>query len=283
LVLPILIALIASFVVLGTALAATIDPAARTVITPRFELHFSATNPEEISYLSWNGSANLTNTGVNDCGDPLEYFGNSWSSPDSGDFVSLVGWGQAGTWGVRGSNAVVVNSVSESSSGCFGALDIPVETNYRFWDHGPAADRIQVRRTFDFRSIALTQDFRPFMPRLYPSDGFSQVWHPNASGTSLLLEDPSLCELGCQVADWDNTWFAIHNPTTDSGLIVRRDLSSYDADLWVDQDGASFTNATGALLIAPAGGFTERLTEVQFLCFYDSSSWSPSLSLPPGC
>ncbi|GAB4479722.1 MAG: hypothetical protein Kow00124_25700 [Anaerolineae bacterium] len=277
------LALAASLLLTGAVLAATIDSTNRTVSTSTLFIDFSDTNPEEISFISWNGSANLTATGVTHCGDPLEYFGNSWAAPDSAAFVSLVGWGQLGTWSSPNSKTVQIDSSSASASGCYGSLDIPVETRYRFWDRGPTANRIRVHRTFDFRMTALARDFRPYIPRLYPLDGFTEVYHPDASGTTLVTETPALCPFGCQVSDWDDTWFAVHNPTTGVGLIVRHAPSPYDVDLWVDEDGASYTNATGVLLLQPAGGFTDRVTDVQFLCFYDSTIWTPSLTLPPGC
>ena len=104
--------------------------------------------------------------------------------------------------------------------------------------------------------------------------------HPDASGTILVTEDTSLCEFGCQVTDWDQTWFAIHDPSTGNGEIVRP-RSSTPSALWVDQDSASFTNASSVLLLQPAGGFTGNVSETEFLCFYNSSIWTPSTALPP--
>jgi len=276
----------AALLIVGTALAASIDTTARTVTTPAFEIQFSPTNPEEISSISWNGSPNLTNTGQTACGDPLEYFGNAWAARDDvtvEPFVSVVGWGQTGTFGSRGRSRVVIDSVSDSASGCFGAADVPVETSYHFWDHGPAVNRIQVQRKFDFRGAPFAPDLRAYIPRLYPHGSYTTVYHPDSSGTTLLTELSADCELGCRVSDWDNSWFAVHSPTTGQGMIVRHAASAYDVELWVDQDGASETSATGVVLIAPPGGFTGRVSETEFLCFYDSSTWTPSLTLPPGC
>lgn len=282
----VLAVLIAALTIVGTALAASIDTTTRTVNTPTLNLDFSDTNPEELSYISWNGSPNLTNTGVivrPFCTDTLEYFGNAWAGPDGSNFVSLVGWGQTGNWDSKGSSKVTIDSVSESASGCFGALDIPIDTDYQFWDHGPVVNRLKVQRKFHFGGTPFTQNFRPYIPRMYPRDQYIEVYHPDASGTSLLTQNPASCEFGCQVSDWDNSWYAIHNPSTGQGLIVRHAASSYDADLWVEQDGESFTNATSTLLIQPAGGFTGTVSETQFMCFYDSTTWTPSLTLPPGC
>jgi hypothetical protein len=268
--------------VAGVAAAVTVDPIGRTVSSSAFAVQFSTTNPEEITSLSWNGSANLTATGVNLCGDPLEYFGNSWAAPDSGDFKSLVGWGQSGTFAATSKGASIA-SASESSSGCYGAIDIPITTKYHFWDSGPAANRIKVDRGFDFRGSGFNQDFRPYIPRLYPMDGFSQVYYPDATGTALLSTPSVACPFGCQIGDWNDSWFAMHDPLTGNGLIVRQAPTAFDTDLWVDEDAASFTNSTGVLILSPPGGFTDKVQTNTFLCFYDSGIWAPALTLPPGC
>ena len=266
-------------------LAATIDPINRTVTSAAFLVDWHATDPEEIVEIRWNGSANLTNTwqhpGCPDGGD-LEFFGNSWGTGEGEEdpFVSLVGWGTTGTWQGMGGNGVRIDS---SASGCFGTSGIPVQTRYRFWDNGPTANRIRVQRRFEFGSTSFERDFRPYVPRLYPRDQYAQVIHPDAAGTSLVTEVSADCEFGCRVTDWDGSWFAIHAPSSGRGLIVRHDSSAYSVALWVDQDAASFTSASSVLLLEPGGGFSGDVVDVQFLCFYDSSLWTPSLTLPPGC
>ena len=93
---------------------------------------------------------------------------------------------------------------------------------------------------------------------------------------------------------WDSKqgWFAIHNPGTLQGMVVSR-VPSTDpqgnpiaAQLWIDYDGpsGSNSNATSFLLMNPTAGFNGGLvTEVETLCFYDSSIWTPSLVPPPAC
>jgi len=281
---PILVTLLV-FLITGIVLAATIDPVNRTVTTSTLFVDWSETNPEEILDIRWSGSPNLTNhAAVSGCPDDLEYFGNSWVTQDEGtpDFVffSLVGWGTTGTWTSPNSNRVSAQSIS---TGCFGSAKVPIQTNYHFFDQGAPVNRIQVQRKFSFGSVPFAHDVRPYIPRLYPLTAYTQVLHLDASGTVLLTEDSTLCDFGCQVENWNDAWFAIHNPTTGQGLIVRRDPSANDVALWVDQDNTSFTNASSVLLLQPASGFTGQVTEVEFLCFYDSAVWTPSLTLPPGC
>ncbi len=80
----------------------------------------------------------------------------------------------------------------------------------------------------------------------------------------------------CRVSDWNGSWYAIHNPATGSGLIVRRGGGGPAADLWVDQDTASDSNASSVLLLAPQGA------EI-FVAQRGNGAFGPSLSLPPGC
>ena len=282
----IVVVTVLSLLAATTALAATIDPGTRTATAGNFVVRWSMSDPEEIVSLQWMGSPNLTNTAVNpNCpdGGDLEFFGNSWVSENEGtpsfNFASLVGWGSTGTWSPMSDKKLSIDSMS---SDCPGSADLPITTKYQFFEDGPTANRIKVQRQFGFGATPFTHDVRPYIPRLYPREDFTQVLHPDAAGTSLLTEDPSACEFGCEVTDWNQTWFAIHDPIAGVGEIVRRGTTSPSA-LWVDQDGASDTNSSSVLLLQPSGGFTGNVSETEFVCFYDSSIWTPSLTLPPGC
>jgi hypothetical protein len=282
----IVIVTVVALLAASSAVAATIDPSTRTATAGNFEVQWSMSDPEEIVSLSWMGSSNLTNTATNpNCpsGGDLEYFGNSWVSENEGTpsfvFSSLVGFGTTGTWTTNGTKKVGIES---SSSGCAASANLPISTDYQFFEGGPTANRIKVHRQIAFGSAPFAHDVRPYIPRLYPLSTYTEVLHPDASGASLISEDASSCEVGCEITDWDQTWFAIHDPTDGEGEIVRR-ASTSPAALWVDQDDASETNSSSVLLLQPPGGFTGNVTEVEFLCFYDSDSWTPSLTLPPGC
>ncbi len=275
-----LVALLAA----GTVFAATIDSANRTVTTDVFFVDRSETNPEEIVDIRWNGSPNLTRTAaIGGCPDDLEFFGNSWVSQDEGTpafvFRSIVGWGTTGEWKESGNTKVKIRS---SSEGCPASAAIPVKTDYHFFDRGRKVNTIEVRREFSFGKIPFAFDFRPYIPRLYPRDAFTEVVHPDATGTSLVTETAALCEFGCEVTDWDGGWFAIHDPSSGRGLIVKRKPSRFSVALWVDVDGASFANTSSVLLLQPSGGFTGKVVERESLCFYDSNIWVPSTVLP-GC
>ena len=282
----IVVVAVVSLLATSAALAATIDPGTRTATAGNFVVQWSLTDPEEIVSLSWMGSPNLTHTAPNaNCpsGGDLEYFGNSWVSENEGtssfQFVSLVGFGTTGTWSTHNRKKVNIDS---SSTGCAASANLPISTDYQFFEGAPTGNRIKINRQIAFGSTPFEHDIRPYIPRLYPLTSYTEVLHPDASGTNLVTEDASVCEVGCQVTNWDQSWFAIHDPFTGSGEIVRR-ASTTPSALWVDQDAASVTNSSSVLLLQPAGGFTGNVTEVEFLCFYNSGIWTPSLTLPPGC
>jgi hypothetical protein len=169
--------------------------------------------------------------------------------------------------------------ITSMSSGCPASANIPINTQYQFFEDKP--DLIMIRRTFGFGDVPYPHDVRPFIPRLYPWNGFTQVLHPNAASDALLPD--GTCAFGCRLENWNGTWFAIHNPTSGLGMIVQRAPSEYPVALWTDDDGESNTNSSSFLLLHPEGGFTGTVAETEYLCFYDSSTWTPSLTLPTGC
>jgi hypothetical protein len=260
---------------------------------------WSASDPERIDAIYWNpngltgSEANLTNPDSSDnpCSDGLlQYFGNSWAPPDpqAGGKV-LVGAGTTGAR-MRGPDSKVV--INSTSTGCTPSANAGVTTLYKFWQGGMAANKMRATRTFSFET-AFNSDFRPYIPRLFHIDDFSQVIYPNATNTALISRTvggflPAGCPFGCEFTDWagnaeETAWFAIHDAGNGRGIVIKRAPSSVNATLWVDWDGGSNTNASSVLLKKPVGGFTGEVVETQTFCFYDSSTWTPSLTLPPGC
>ena len=294
-----------------------IDPANRTVTTSSFSVAWSTSNDTEaITSFIWNGGSNLTNTqGLGTCfpqfPGSVEYFGNSYAPPDpwAGGLV-LVGGGTTtppGTtaWSGQilpsGTAQVVINS---SSTDCPpSSAGINVQTTYNFVSpDDPTTTSFGVQRAFDFSTTTFAHDFQPYMARLSLDEGFTEALYPDTSG-ALATINVYNCGFGCTGPDvipnatlltpsWDATqgWFAIHNPTTLQGVVVARKPSvdpqgnPIAVQLWVDNDGGTDTNVTSFLLMYPTGGFTGGLvTEIETLCFYDSSIWTPSITPPAAC
>jgi hypothetical protein len=91
-------------------------------------------------------------------------------------------------------------------------------------------------------------------------------------------------------AAWGGGWFADNSSATNSGLIVLRAANQPGAELEIDEDLLSGSNNTAIDLPQPAGGWKTSIKEVEYLCFYDSTSWPLShrqpgkgVTLPAGC
>ncbi len=295
----------------GPAFAActdTINDTIRSIATANFFLQWSLTNPEELDTLVWigTGSANLTNAFLGGGGD-VEFFGNSWAPPEISQV--LVGAGTVGTG--AGSGFVCVsptsNIVNISSVHFVSGAPVAVHTQYHVGLGG--GNKIRIKRDFNFGSgVSLPSGLRPYMPRLHPRTTFSEVLHPDATNTVLQVEIAASCEFGGSFGaagcvldtttsphSWNGNdpnpahdWFAINDPATGKGMIIRRDPTPFiNVALWIDQDFGSFTNVSSVLMRQPGGGFVGVVTEVEFLCFYDLTIWPQAmrnaLLLPPGC
>ncbi|MGA3043593.1 MAG: choice-of-anchor D domain-containing protein [Bryobacteraceae bacterium] len=297
---------------------ATVDATSRTVTTSSFSVTWNTNvDTEAVTALSWMGGPNLTSSfELNTCGNgdnDVEYSGNSWAppapNPQSGGLV-LVGGGTIiplGTvaWSgqvlASGTAQVTINS---NSTNCPpSSAGINVQTTYRFFDpHNSAANWFGVQRVFDFTETAFPHDFRPYIARLNLSAGYTEVLYPSTGGT-LAVMNVYNCPGGCTgpasapgaaplSPAWASAqgWFAIHNPSTLEGVVVKR-VQSADpqgspiaAQIWIDNDAGSNTNASSFLLMSPTAGFGGGLvTEVETLCFYNSAIWTPSLTPPPAC
>jgi hypothetical protein len=303
-----------------------IDPNGKTVTTSNlFVAWHSGPDTEAIETLQWKAGTSVTNPGgVGDCANFSQlwtgngqYTGGSWTFPDPRQAgLMLVGGGSTTPPGTAawtgqtlgsGTSQVTINS---SSTGCNSSAGINVQTTYDFFNPSdPSQNSFQVQRTFDFTNATFAYDFRPYMPSFNPisasfgGGGLDQVLYPTTSGTLAALRDDSCGSFGCTGPivvpgtgplnpPWDSTqgWFAIHNPGTLQGVVIKRNASTdpqgnpITAQPFVSRDLATQANDSSFLLVSPPGGFTGGLvTETETLCFYDSTIWTPSLIPPAEC
>lgn len=274
----------------GAALAsASIDTVNRTVTTSKLALQFGATDPERIDSLKWTDSSgtqtgNLATEGGSHCSDSQEYWGESYAFPESAAPDIVVG-GAAGTWGSPQANQVQIQD--QSTPGCGDV--IPVTTTYTFFDTGAQANEFKVERNVSFsnNSYAGTEGFRAYTPRV-PVSTYDQVLYPNAQGQ---LQQAGVCDNCATISDWSGGWFADNASSTNSGMIVLRDTAdTQPAHLAIDQDSYSGSNNTAVELLQPSGGWSSPVDEIEYLCFYDATSWpvadrpgGQSATLPAGC
>jgi hypothetical protein len=283
------------------ALSVKINTRTHTVTTGKFTIQFgnSTTNvpndPERIDSLTWKNSSgvvsgNLAVRGGNLCnGDAQEYWGQSYGSSE-GQTPFLVVAGSAGTWKSPAAGEVVIKT--RTGTAC-GATNIPVTTTYAFFGSGSHVNEIKLERQFPFGTHPFAnpnqEGLRTYVPRLAMGT-YSQALYPDS--TQKLVVSP-LCDncapLGS--SSWGGRWFADNNPTDNSGLLVLRAATdTAPAELEIDVDSLSGSNNTAIDTPQPSGGWTTSITEVEYLCFYDTTTWPLShrrpghtVTLPAGC
>lgn len=295
--------LLAVLALAPVSFAVTVDTTTRTVQSTNLLVTWSGTDQEAIVSVKWSADGNpqaapniASSSHVGTCPGAFapEYWGNSWEAgaPQAGEevFVGIGTTTPAGEapWSAAyGKHGAAVASQS-NDCGAINAAAIPVTTRYRFYDHGPRRNVIRLDRTFSFGDDSYEGTIRPYIPRLSLSRGFTRVLYPSTTG-ALATMSVFACPFGCVAPAWDagRGWYAVENPTSGQGVILRRADNGYSSSLWIDYDGNSSTNATSFRLLAPPEGFRGRVSEKEVLCFYDGSIWSAAdraaLELPAGC
>ena len=273
----------------GAAGAITLNPGADTVSTSRFELAFGPPNVERLDTLRWrdsggNLSANLALNSGTGCsgGDPAD----QWGRADSiAGMPAPVGSGSAGTWAPRATRTVQVDSSRPTL--CTGDTTVtPVRTRYTFFDSGAAASKVRVERRFSFSAATpdyQSASFRAYVPEL-PVNPYSQVIHPNQAGGALVTDQAS--NPPDTTSNWNGTWLALNDPVTGRGMLILRDPATPNPAR-IALESAGGANSSSVDLLKPAAGWKAPVTETEFLCFYDQTSWPPNQrspsSLPAGC
>jgi hypothetical protein len=252
--------------------------AADTAKTPHFEWEFGGENGnvEWVKSVKWRSSAlgtfgsNLATSGGGACGDPTEFWGESYPNQDGTGPAPVVA-GQRGNWNAVSNRTALI----ESSSPCAGSNpEIPVRTRYTFFDEGAAANTVRMERRISFAANqepnSVVQGMRFYVPRL-PAGTYNQEIYPNAAGTGL----NTIGDGGPEAhKDWNQTWVAINSSATGAGLLIfHKPDGSHEASITSDNDSASGSNNSGVTLDRPAPGWLEPVTETEYFCFYDKTTW----------
>ena len=271
----------------GTGCDATADGS-------RIVIAFDASDAERVTNLQWTDSAavptpNLAAAGGTlKCNDPLEFFGQAYGAEATlpapvvaGDLATLVRCGFDAT-------------ITSAPTDCGGVAQFPVTTEYHLYA-GVRASQLRVTRTFGFGATAAVFSqtiLRPYVPRL-PLSAFSSVIYPNQAGTAVTVANPApgACPSDCIVptgTTWSGRWYADVDPTSGQAMIVLRDPALTSAvSLAINNDGLSGSNLSSFMLLAPSGGWLQPVTEIEYLCFADLTSWPQaardSATLPAGC
>ncbi|MEO8906110.1 MAG: hypothetical protein ABI627_31700 [Polyangiaceae bacterium] len=256
----------------------------------------TAGNAEHVTNLQWlnNASAETPNLvaqgGPSHCTDPQEFFGQSYGAPEGTLPAPVVGGGLS-TLAVCGLD----NTITSAGASCDpGGPQIPVTTQYHFYSDAARASEMRITRTITFDSsttvYANTVGLRPFVPRV-PLATLPTVIYPNQAGTAITTTPATNCGGDCFTATdatWNGKWFADIDPTSGLALIVLRDPAmTAPVQLTINYDGYSNSNLASFVLVQPADGWTAPVTETEYVCFADLTSWPQTArdaaTLPAGC
>jgi hypothetical protein len=238
---------------------------------------YTTNDADRVDAISWLNSAGAPVTnyvavgGPTHCGDPQEFFGEAYG--DSGDtgvpLPNIVIGGVTSTW--IGTGARKGTTAIKSLTSCDETLDAKTATHYALPAGATLVNALMVARTFKFAPHPAAGNLRAYVARLrlgiYPS-----VLAPNAAGVVQTYAAAN-CPLNCTVSDWNGKWMADDDGNGNGVAIFRDPATNPPAQLTVDWDGYSSSNNTAITLTMPTGGFHGTLTETEYLCFYDATSW----------
>jgi hypothetical protein len=251
-----------------------------------------AGDADRVDSISWiNSSGNSTGNlaansyGFTTCNDPDEFFGEAEGEPDEAQAPLMVTAGEVSTW----TGAALAGKTATTGFDCNNnPLSGKTKTSYKLFGSKTKINEMEVKRKFLFNSK--TQDFgntglRAYMARL-PSSPYHYTLVPDASG-NVVSYDSNNCGSPCEITDWNGKWLADDDGNGNGVAIIRSSASTAPAIMVVDSDGFSDSNVSSVVLEQPEGGWKSAVTEVEYVCFYDSTSWTAQEQnagqLPQGC
>jgi hypothetical protein len=259
---------------------------------------FNATTLDRIDQITWSGGTGaLTGTNLipageaGFCNDSTEFFGEAYGTPtqSGAPTPAIVVPGSAAVASLETGTAFTSTTSGLDCNG--NALaDATASTAYAVYPSGdPNENEFRVARTINFSAstpLFASNYLRAYVPLILPNNGYI-TYYPNAAGTSINNMDSNFCNQGCELTDWNGQWFA-EDDDGGTGMVVFRDAASNSpAELFAQYDPEVGNNRTSIALLQPSGGWKGPITEVEWVCFYDTSTWSYQDQLagilPQGC
>jgi hypothetical protein len=259
----------------------------------------NSTTIDRLDKLTWSGGSGalagqnlVSNSGPGSCsGDPAEFWGQSYGEPEGTDPLIIFSGSSATASNVTTTSMTsTTTGMISCSCGNESQAGAPAITVYNVFPAGdPNVNEMRVSRTIQFSSttpVFNTNGVRGYVARL-PIGTYNTVLIPNAAGTAINTVQAGSCPGDCEITDWNGKWFADDNGSG-SGMVVFRDSSSTSpAIVSVNYDGSSSSNLTSIILLQPTGGWKAPVTETEWLCFYDPTTWTAAQqaagTLPTGC
>jgi hypothetical protein len=223
--------------------------------------------------------------------DPEDFFGESLGVPLSmtgrADNPFVINPAYASVASHQTATTLTTTTTGKDFQG--NATNVPIaSTDYTVYPAGnPNQNEFRISRTINFTSatpLYSSPGVRFYMPSV--SQNFFIVIYPSVDG-SIKEVDSSQCNLVCVAADWNGQWFS-DDADGDGGMMVIRDPSSTaPAELVIAFEEESQENLTSIALLQPTNGFKAPVTETEWVCFYDRTTWPYEAyqpgDLPQGC
>jgi hypothetical protein len=217
------------------------------------------------------------------CGDPLEFFGQSYGDVDGGGLYLVIA-GSSAKWTQRtGASGTSKTTGMDSCATVVGKTT----TSYSLGSGAAVQNMMKIKRTFDFDASAQsnTNNLRAYVPRVSVSI-YYDVIYPDSTG-ALQSFNVDECSSACEISDWNGKWVADDDGNGNGIVLIRDPSSTWPAEIAADNDSDSESNLTSILLMRPEAGWSGKLAETEYLCVYDATSWPAANrangELPEGC
>jgi hypothetical protein len=249
---------------------------------------YTTDNADRVDAITWINSAgtpvaNYITQAAPACNDPTEFFGEAYGNGNNSLPFAVIR-GDMSKW--SGSGASKGKTAVKSLTACGVSLDASTTSRYTLSAKSGLVNALEVARTFSFVASASAGDMRAYVARV-PLQNYPTVVYLDGSGT-LQTVSASGCGFNCVITDWNGKWMAEDSGTGQGIAIFRKPNAAFPAEITVDWDDDSYSNASAITLIQPAGGWSGlTVHETEYLCFYDATSWTAAqraAGVPPaGC
>jgi hypothetical protein len=253
---------------------------------------YAFANNDRVDAISWTDSSGtvrggyVANGGPSHCGDPQEFFGQSYGEPEGNRPYAVIS-GEANTW--TPTSAIKGSTRTSLTGFCDTAPDVVTTSAYLLSTKASRINELKVTRAFLFNAgspVYTAHGLRAYVPRL-PASTHATVLAPNAAGTAINTFNSSGCGADCELTDWNQRWFADDDGAGSGVMVIRAATSTAPALLAINNDAFSASNLTSIVLIQPVGGWKAKVVEIEYLCFYDPLSWTAAMKaagkMPKGC
>lgn len=253
------------------------DACQATAVATRINIEFDTVNAEFVKSLTWRDStdtliANVAaHDGVQPCNTVAEFFGQAYGAPEGTTPLVVIG-SSRGTATECGADHVITSTPNECN-----VAQVPTTTEYHFYG-GTKASQMRVTRTIGFDANTPKYNgtgLRVWQPRVTLAT-FPTTIYPNAAETAVTTKTLNGCPGDCLIgtgATWSGRWFADIAANGVAVIVLRDAAMTAPVDLTINYDSNSSSNLSSFVNLQPQDGWKAPITEVQYLCFADLTSW----------